>query len=228
MSLNLDRRAQAATNVMAVVPGAAGAFRRRAVLAVGGYSTDTLVEDADLTVMLLADGWKIPYEPLAIAYTEAPQTLRDVVRQRRRWAFGTVEVLLKHRHRLLARKGGRIGSIGLPWMLITQVVLPLVGPASEVFLLYLLMVRNLGEAGGIVAIAVISDIVISAFIVLANREPLRMIAYVPLLRLVWRPLQLYAIAASTTRWLSGQSDGWRKVTRYNTVDARIGAALPQQ
>ncbi len=228
VSLNLDRRAQAAANVMAVVPGAAGAFRRSAVLGVGGYSTDTLVEDADLTVMLLADGWRVPYEPLAIAYTEAPQTLKDVVRQRRRWAFGTVEVLLKHRHRLLARKGGRIGFIGLPWMLITQVVLPLVGPASEVFLLYLLMVHNLGEAGGIVAIAVISDIVISAFIVLANREPLRMIAYVPLLRLVWRPLQLYAIAASTTRWLSGQSDGWRKVTRYNTVDARIGAALPQQ
>src|SRR5262249_22614014 len=59
-SLNLDRRAQASLNVVNVVPGAAGAFRRSAILAAGGYSDDTLVEDADLTIDLLRRGWQIP------------------------------------------------------------------------------------------------------------------------------------------------------------------------
>ena len=53
---------------------------------------------------------------------------------------------------------------------------------------------------------------------IANGESLRLLLYVPVLRLVWRPLQLYAIAVSTRRWLSGQSDVWRKVTRYDSVD----------
>lgn len=111
-------------------------------------------------------------------------------------------------------------------MLISQVILPLAGPASELFLLYLLAVNNLGEAGGILILAAIGDLLVSGVIITANREPLRMIvAYVPLVRLLWRPLQLYAVAASMTRWLGGKTDGWRKVTRYNAVDARLGNAL---
>ncbi len=220
VALNLDRRAQAAANVMAVVPGAAGAFRRIAVLDAGGYSTDTLVEDADLTVSLLGNGWRIPYEPKAVAFTEAPQTVRDVVKQRRRWAYGTVEVLRKHQRDLLSRRAGRVGLLGLPWMLLSQVVLPVVGPVCDVFLLYLIAVQNFGELTGILALAVVSDLLFAGLILMLNREPLRMLFYVPLLRMVWRPLQLYAVCASTGRWLSGRGDEWRKVQRYNAVVVR--------
>src|SRR5581483_3994177 len=69
VSLNLDRRAQAVLGSMTVVPGAAGAFRRSALAAVGGYPARTLVEDADLTVALLRERWVIRYEPDAVAYT---------------------------------------------------------------------------------------------------------------------------------------------------------------
>ena len=221
VSLNLDRRAQAATNVMAVVPGAAGAFRRSAVQAAGGYSTDTLVEDADLTVTLLANGWRIPYEPDAIAHTEAPETLRDVVQQRRRWSFGTVEVIAKHHRELLARRAGRIGLLGLPWMLLSQVILPLTGPLPDAFLLYLLVVHNVSEAAGILVVAAACDLVVCAATIKANREPLSMLVWVPLLRLFWRPLQLFSVAASTIRWLGGRPDHWRKVNRYGSVELAL-------
>ena len=56
---------------------------------------------------------------------------------------------------------------------------------------------------------------------IANGESLRLLLYVPALRHVWRPLQLDAIAVSTRRWLSGQSDVWRKVTRYDSVDLAL-------
>ena len=217
VSLNLDRRAQAAADVMAVVPGAAGAFRRSAVLSAGGYSTDTLVEDADLTVTLLSAGWSIRYEPRAIAHTEAPETMRDVIRQRRRWSFGTIELLGKHERRLLARGGGRVGLFGLPWMLLSQVVLPLFGPFTDLFLVYLLLVHNFNEAGGVVALSVAADLAVCAVAVVLNRERWSMLLYVPLLRLVWRPIQLYAIGASMTKWLGGETDFWRTVTRYGTV-----------
>ena len=223
VALDLDRRAQAFANVVAVVPGAAGAFRRSAVLEAGGYSTDTLVEDADLTVTLLERGWRIDYEPDAIAHTEAPQTVRDVMRQRRRWSYGTVEVIAKHRAELLRRRAGRVGLLGLPWMLLSQVVLPLAGPSTDAFLLYLLVVHNLSEAVGIIGIAAAADLVVCALTVLANREPKGLLAYVPLLRLFWRPLQLAAIAASALRWVGGRPDGWRKVTRYGSVDLRLVA-----
>ena len=219
VSLNLDRRAQAAANVMAVVPGAAGAFRKSAVLAAGGYSTDTLVEDADLTVTLLSQGWRIPYEPLAIAHTEAPQTLTDVVRQRRRWSYGTVEVAAKHSKHMFDWRSGRVGLLGLPWMLISQVLLPLTGPLTDLFLLYLLLVHNLSEAASILLLAAFGDLVLCTLIILATRENRRLLVYVPLLRLLWRPLQLFAVVASTARWLGGRADGWRKVTRYGSVDA---------
>ena len=221
VSLNLDRRAQAAANVMAVVPGAAGAFRRSAVMAIGGYSTDTLVEDADLTVALLADGWRIPYESRAIAYTEAPQTMADVIRQRRRWSYGTVEVIAKHSRRIFDRRAGRVGVLGLPWMLLSQVILPLAGPSTDFFLLYLLAERNNSEAVGILALVAAADMAICALIITLNRDDRRLLFYVPLIRLIWRPLQLFAIAASTSRWLGGRKDAWRKVTRYGSVDGRM-------
>lgn len=225
VSLNLDRRAQAAANVMAVVPGAAGAFRKSAVIGAGGYSTDTLVEDADLTVSLLAAGWKIPYESRAIAYTEAPQTMTDVVRQRRRWSYGTVEVVAKHGLHMFDVKSGRVGLLGLPWMLVSQVLLPLTGPLTDLFLVYLVLVHNVSEAALILLLAALGDLLLCTLIVVVARESRKLLLYVPLLRLLWRPLQLFAVVASTARWLGGRADGWRKVTRYGSVDANAVALL---
>ncbi|MDQ1505228.1 MAG: hypothetical protein QOD57_2955 [Actinomycetota bacterium] len=114
--------------MVAVVPGAAGAFRRAALIDVGGYPGDTLVEDADLTVELLRGGWQIHYEPTALAYTEAPEGVADALRQRRRWAYGTVELLAKHARSMLRPDEGRVGLLHLPWTLLSQVLLPLGGP----------------------------------------------------------------------------------------------------
>ena len=71
--LNIVRNAQAFWRTVNVVPGPMGVFRRTALEGTGGYDSDTFAEDFDLSVKLLADGWKIGYEPLAVAYTEAPR-----------------------------------------------------------------------------------------------------------------------------------------------------------
>ncbi|HMC81000.1 MAG TPA: glycosyltransferase family 2 protein, partial [Acidimicrobiia bacterium] len=227
VSLNLDRRAQAQLNVMSVVPGAAGAFRRRALLDVGGYPTDTLVEDADLTFTLLAAGWRIPYEPAAVAWTEAPQRVSAVMRQRRRWSYGTVEVVAKHAGDLLDSTNGRVGLIGLPWTLLTQVLLPLGGPLADVFLLYLAAVGDIGVALVILALAAGLETVMIVVAVLVEKEDRRLLLWAPFLRLVWRPLQLLAVFRSVRSWAHGDSEGWRTIERYNTVDVP-GPPLPER
>lgn len=67
------------------VPGAAGAFRRQALEAAGGLSTDTLAEDTDITMAVLRAGYDVVHEERARAWTEAPSSVNDLWRQRYRW-----------------------------------------------------------------------------------------------------------------------------------------------
>jgi len=95
--LNMARRAQGFMNAVNIVPGPVGLFRRDVLIALGGFDLDTFAEDADLTLKLLTSGWKIRYEPAAIAWTEAPERLVDLIQQRYRWTRGILQTLGKHR-----------------------------------------------------------------------------------------------------------------------------------
>ncbi|WP_333916790.1 glycosyltransferase [Sphingomonas sp. LR60] len=106
---NLERRALLSLGAVTVVPGAVGAWRRTALDAVGGYPEDTLAEDQDLTIAVQRAGWRVACDNDAIAWTEAPETIRALFKQRFRWAFGTLQCLWKHRG-VLGRSGGSDGS----------------------------------------------------------------------------------------------------------------------
>jgi cellulose synthase/poly-beta-1,6-N-acetylglucosamine synthase-like glycosyltransferase len=95
--LNLARRAQGFIAAVNIVPGPVGLFRREALEEVGGYDTDTFAEDADLTLKLVAAGWKVVYEDTAVAWTEAPETWLDLVQQRYRWTRGILQSLKKRK-----------------------------------------------------------------------------------------------------------------------------------
>ena len=125
-SQNFDRRALNVFSAVCVVPGAIGAWRTEAVRAAGGYKTDTVAEDADLTMALLQNGYKVEYEDRALAYTEAPTTADGLMRQRFRWSFGILQAVWKHRS-AFARKGA-LGYVALPNIVIFQILLPLVSP----------------------------------------------------------------------------------------------------
>jgi peptidoglycan/xylan/chitin deacetylase (PgdA/CDA1 family)/spore germination protein YaaH/GT2 family glycosyltransferase len=94
---NLERRALARLGAMTVVPGAVGAWRKQALIDAGGFPPDTLAEDQDLTIAVQRAGWRVMYDQSAIAWTEAPQSVRQLARQRFRWAYGTIQCVWKHR-----------------------------------------------------------------------------------------------------------------------------------
>lgn len=116
--LTLLRRAFAYLGCMQVIAGAIGAFRKDKLLEIGGYSSDTIVEDMDVTVELVKRGYRVDYNSDAIAYTEAPENIKDFIKQRYRWVYGGFQVLKKHREVLFNPKFGEIGMIGLPYFLI--------------------------------------------------------------------------------------------------------------
>jgi cellulose synthase/poly-beta-1,6-N-acetylglucosamine synthase-like glycosyltransferase len=95
--LNMPRRAQGLFGLVNIVPGPIGFFRRSVLEAVGGYSKDTFAEDCDLTLKILSQGWKVKYEPDALAWTEVPETWLDLVKQRYRWTRGIIQSIRKHK-----------------------------------------------------------------------------------------------------------------------------------
>ncbi len=132
-SQNFERRALDLFNVVTVVPGAIGAWRTAAAKAAGGYPINTVAEDADLTMNILEQKYKVVYEDRALAFTEAPIDAKGLMRQRFRWSFGILQAVWKHRLAFIRNKA--MGLFALPNILIFQMLLPLVSPFIDLMFL---------------------------------------------------------------------------------------------
>jgi peptidoglycan-N-acetylglucosamine deacetylase len=128
-SQNFERRALDLFDVVMVVPGAIGAWRTEAVKAGNGYHSNTVAEDADLTMNLLEQGYCVIYEDQALAFTEAPVNADGLIRQRFRWSFGILQAIFKHRGAISKHRA--MGLFALPNILIFQIALPLVSPLID-------------------------------------------------------------------------------------------------
>lgn len=122
-----------------IISGAFGAFRKDVVVAAGGYDPTTVGEDMELVTRLhafcRANGmdYRIRYAPDAICWSQAPDTLRDLVRQRRRWHRGLFECMLKHRRLLANPRYGAVGLVSYLYYLVYELLSPaieLVGLAA--------------------------------------------------------------------------------------------------
>jgi cellulose synthase/poly-beta-1,6-N-acetylglucosamine synthase-like glycosyltransferase/peptidoglycan/xylan/chitin deacetylase (PgdA/CDA1 family)/spore germination protein YaaH len=128
-SQNFERRALDLFDVVMVVPGAIGAWRTAPVKAGGGYHSNTVAEDADLTMNLLEQGYCVIYEDQALAFTEAPVDADGLTRQRFRWSFGILQAIYKHKGAISKHRA--MGLFALPNILIFQIILPLVSPLID-------------------------------------------------------------------------------------------------
>lgn len=135
-SQNLDRRAFSSLNCITVVPGSVGAWRRSVLEECGGFSSDTLAEDQDLTIKVRRLGYKIGYEENAVGLTEAPDSLRGLAKQRFRWAYGTLQCMWKHKSALFNPKTGTLGFVAMPNVWIYQIIFPLVSPLMDLMFVW--------------------------------------------------------------------------------------------
>jgi cellulose synthase/poly-beta-1,6-N-acetylglucosamine synthase-like glycosyltransferase len=227
----LERRAWDALDAVPVVPGAVGAWRRRAVEAVGGFRSETLAEDADLAMALCRAGWKVVHSPGARAFTEAPATVRALWKQRRRWSFGVLQALWKHRGALFERRAGAFGRVVLPAMLLFQVLLPLLLPAALVSVGLAAWSGNLRPA--LVAWAILFGLEGLQVMVAARLARLEerggrwpLVRTLLFSRLFYRPLLFAVNLRALARVLDGIPLGWGKLPRRNTSALLAAPALP--
>ena len=119
------------TGALVIVSGAFGLFRRRALLEVGGYARRTVGEDMELVVRLhrhfrrARRPYRIVFTPEPVCWTEAPETLSVLGRQRSRWQRGALETFARHADMLCNPRYGRFGLLGLGTVLIVDVLGPL-------------------------------------------------------------------------------------------------------
>lgn len=131
--LNMARRAQGFLRAVNIVPGPIGIFRRDALTRVGGYDTDTYAEDADLTLKLLTAGWHMVYEDRAIAYTEAPEHLYQLLKQRYRWTRGILQALKKHSAAFFSPRKRFATWLSLQSMLFEAIAWPIMNVFGNTF-----------------------------------------------------------------------------------------------
>lgn len=216
-SQNFDRRGYDLLNCITVVPGAVGALRREAVTAAGGYSADTLAEDTDLTWKLRRAGWRIVNDSTALAYTEAPETLRGLARQRFRWAFGTLQCLWKHRAALFQH--GAFGLLALPSLWVFQILFPAVSPFMDVAMLYAVFAGNFMPLMSYYLFMIVVEMAAALIALRMDRGDLRLLPWLFLQRFIYRQLMYYVILKSLVTAIRGSAVGWGKLER--TGSARI-------
>ena len=97
IAMEMGRKFQSLLQILLIIPGAFGAFRRKVMNAIGGIDTDTITEDFDFVLKLRKTGYKVVFAQKAIAWTVVPNTFSGWFRQRVRWAYGQLQSIKKHR-----------------------------------------------------------------------------------------------------------------------------------
>ena len=218
-SQNFDRRAFDMVNAIMVVPGAIGAFRKEAVIRAGGFTTDTLAEDCDLTLRLIRDGNVIRNCSTALAYTEVPETLRMFLRQRFRWTFGIMQSFWKHRDLLFSRKHPNMGWVILPNILVFQMLLPLFAPVVDVMLFFALFVTHSGTLLVSYMLYLLFDASVAWIAHYFDREKFGIVKlfYLAVQRLVYRWLMWYVLVKAYIRAVKGELTQWGVLKRTGNV-----------
>lgn len=227
----LGRLGWSPLNAVLIISGAFGLFDRDRVLAVGGYSTTTVGEDMELVVRL--HRWhrerRIPYRirylPDPICWTEAPEDLGTLGRQRSRWQRGLAESLTRHAPLALSPRAGAAGLLAWPFMALFEWIGPLIELAGYAVMLGGFALGVISPAALVVflLVAIGMGILLSvngllletlSFRVYARkREMLAMFAMAVLENIGYRQLNTFWRCRGMWQWFSRRKHNWGVMRR---------------
>jgi len=208
---NTIRRAQSYFDCVNVVPGTLGMFRRSALKAAGGYDHSTYAEDTDLTIKLLGLGWKVQCAPHAYAWTEAPETVTGVMRQRYRWTRGILQTVFKNKH-LLWRMDIKAAAL---WLLAFEsVIWPPMNMFANFFFLFVACTQQVIHPIILWWIQLtILDIITALHCIVMDDEWLSLVPYTIVFRLVFVVIIDVCKTFSIAEEYLGIAMNWDQVAR---------------
>jgi poly-beta-1,6 N-acetyl-D-glucosamine synthase len=216
--LNFVRNAQAYFRIVNIVPGPLGLFRRSALLDAGGYESDTFAEDCDLTLRLLATGWKIAYEPSALAYTEAPEHLLDLAKQRYRWTRGILQAMRKQTRHLVYPRASLAVTLSLWHMSFEGFVWPFMNVSAH--LLFVGVGLTHGLPGLLLlwwVLLALLDLTAALYCVLIEGERLTLVPYAVPYRVFFAlTIDVFKLGATVEELLSIPME-WGKLQRVGRI-----------
>jgi peptidoglycan-N-acetylglucosamine deacetylase len=214
---NLERRAFAELNCITVVPGAIGAWRKDYVKEAGYFKEDTLAEDTDITLNLLRKGYKIAYEEYAYAYTESPGDIKSLLKQRYRWAYGTLQCLWKHKDALFNPEHKTLGFVALPNMWVFQYLFQSLSPLADIYFVVGLFGKSTLKIVIFYLAFLLLDYASSLIAFRLEKENPKPLIWLFLQRLIYRQFMTYVVIKSIFSALMGITVGWNKLQRKGNV-----------
>ncbi|WP_456427032.1 glycosyltransferase [Desulfurobacterium sp.] len=216
--LNMSRSGQGFMRAVNIIPGPIGMFKKDALKKVGYYDSDTFAEDCDLTLKLITAGFKIDYEPDAMAWTEAPEEVIPLIKQRYRWTRGILQSIRKHSHLLWNFKENPIASFTLWYMQLEGIWWPFMDIFANIFLIFI--AATYGLSWTIVnwwVLLTIIDGAAALFCLIFTGESLRYMLYVPAYRIFYITfLNIVKVFATIEEWFNLEMS-WGKLERKGKI-----------
>jgi len=218
MAINTIRRAFALFGAVMVIPGAFGAFKKKAVMEVGGYDTDTVTEDFDITIKLLKTRGAVSSSSTAYAYTEVPSSWKSLYKQRVRWGTGTFQTLLKHKDIFTNNRYGALHSFVFPIMLFS-----LFNPLASFIAMGAGIMLSL--AGGFLLFArmmfmfLLIQLFVSLLALTIDNEDRGLAVYSPFFVFIYKQFIDFVTLVSIIKALTGKEKKWHKLERAGGLDA---------
>lgn len=216
--LNMVRKAQGFFRTVNIIPGPIGVFRKSALEDLGGYDHDTFAEDCDLTLKLLALGWKVCFEPGAIAYTEAPEQALDLLKQRYRWTRGILQAIRKHRRSFFRPIATPRLTFTLWYMIFEGIAWPIMNVFGNV--LFVFIAARYGTALPLIlwfGQLTVLDLAAALYCIAVEEEDLSLIPYAVAYRAFFALLIDVAKLLASVEELFGVQMEWGKLQRLGRI-----------
>lgn len=211
--IQIMRRGLDYFGAITIVPGALGAFRKMMLVESGTYDKTTLVEDFDATMKVLRSGMVISGSNNAIAYTQAPQTLKDFYKQRKRWYRGNLQVLRRHSDILLNPRFGYLHRLSYPLMAIHMLVIPIASLMIWGLAAYQIIIGNYYFVVFTVGMFIALQYLLSAMAVRMDKDDKKMILYSIFLVIGYKQLIDVLQIKAVIEEILGQQAKWTSAQR---------------
>lgn len=210
-SNNLDKRAFDVLQCISVVPGSNSAWRKRVVQNLGYYHYDTLAEDAELTLRILNNGYKVIYDDRAISFEECPETVRSFIKQRVRWSYGILQVAWKHKKNIIRSSNKALKYFAIPSMLFSYLLF-LTSPLIDIIFIFSL-ISGTKSVYLFALLFYFTDFLNSLVAFKLGNENMKPLIWVFIQRLAYRYLLAFVTWKALLMALKGRRVGWNKLIR---------------